>query len=338
MSILSQHLSHFTSQDPEVEVNVLDADMLLQRLDVWATLTFEEFWDGYGMAGGVVYQDCEKYPFPPLIEQMQQRGIGVYAVQEETLGLLQPGKPLVPHLLDFEDHFSLAALTSGTVPAEHALLNFLTFLDLYTVLAENQDENYVETQRIPKPNTHQVIDICLTDYLDLLDWKLLKKIISFGQIDAGVLLLPLWQGEEASLTLRLKAWGKLVDPYKPLPAGLFRDLLKLAKLGLTQLNVGVFYDYGFEAIDSEVWTVPTSDLDYTHQMRDLAAQLRKFMSNKDTVAAGIKYPHVMVINPPVVDSGLLLGADLPADLFWIDAPTYAIWNGQLHETPFRLGE
>lgn len=320
-------------------VNRLDAEVLSQRLDVWATLVFEEFWNGYGMGGGVVYQDCEKYPVPPLLKDLQSRGVGLNAVREETLNFLQQqGKPLLPHLIDFEADYSLAKLVTEEIPASAALLNFLTFEDLYALLAENQEDNLVQGQQLPTPSTHQVINICLTDYTDTPDWMRFKQILKFAHIESGVAKFPLWESENASLTLQLQVWGKLLDPYKPLPTSLFRDLLKLANLGLTQLDYAIFYDYGFNVQSFEIWSVPTSQIDYTQQIREMADKLRKFMQNKDTQAAGLKFPQILVINPPLVDAGLLQGTGLPEGDFWAEAPTYAIWGGQQLPEPFTVGE
>ncbi|EEH63849.1 hypothetical protein HMPREF0044_0868 [Gleimia coleocanis DSM 15436] len=319
--------------------NLLDADRLIQHLEVWATLMFEEFWDGYGMNGGVIYQNAENHPTKPLLKNLAQRGIGLNSSQFNTNQLLATDCfNYAPLMLDYDGDHTLKALITNPFNPQNTLLNFLTFDDFYSLLAEHQEEDLFATKRLPAPNGKQIWNICLTDYTDSPDWTQLKRILTFAETSDGTAHFKLYDDGTNSFTLVLKVWGKLIDPTEKLKPAVFRDLLKLAKLGLNQLDFAIFYDYGFTAVSNEHWQVTTTEVDYTVQIRELAGWLRKFMGNKDTQQAGVKLPKLLVVNPPLADGKILQGSDLSTGHFWVDEPTYFLLEGKLAAEPFLVGE
>lgn len=319
--------------------NLLFADELLDNLEVWATLVFEEFWEGYGMGGGIVYQNAENHPHPQLLAAIAARGIGLNSSKLATNQLLITQEfQNASTMIDYEGYETLEQLLEVPQNPNTTLLNFLTFADLYELLQSNRTDSLFVSGQLQKPSGHQIWSISLTDYLPEIDWMLFQEIVTFGHLNDGFLDFPLYSASESSLTLRLSTWGKVVPTGVALNRMLLNDLKFLAKLGITNLDYGLFFDYGFTALNEQQWQVTAAPIDYTAVIRDFADEVRQFTQLANARGVGMKMPKILVVNPPFAKTTFLRGKGLSAGDFWIDEPTRVVLAGDTCPGAFLIGE
>lgn len=303
MKLSASLQSQIESRRQAGDFNLLHGDQLIAELDVWATRLFEEFWDGYGFSGGQLYFDAENCPEPQVLEALSTKAVGLsLGLPEQVEQLEQRGSAYSNYLLDINDPQVFDAILGSETYLEHNTTAHIFSYEYFTFLWEEQAfQAHFGNPAAVKPSGHVRLRTLVSSWGNNPNWDEFKSFMKLGQVKDGTLELPLYRSADGadSLTLVVQAWGKYLPAGNyTKQSGLFRDLLKLAKLGLTNFDLTFIFEPG------GLFEVAAATADYTGSVRDLADQLRKFMQNKDTVKAGIKMPQIAFLGVPGWESAL----------------------------------
>ncbi|MCS4484085.1 hypothetical protein NXS08_01080 [Gleimia sp. 6138-11-ORH1] len=319
------------------DFNLLDGNQLVASLDVWATRLYEEFWDGYGLAGGELFFDAELCPADRVLEAIEQKQIGL------SLGLETQLKQFVnrsgsggKYLLDlnYPQLFDLI-FRSERFTQENTKVHIFSYEYFISLWKEGAFAAHFNDPDSIKPEGHWKLKTVVSSWANNPQWYEFKAFLKLGRVCAGRLELPIYESADgqSSLTLVVESWGKYlpVESYHR-QAGLFRDLLKLAKLGLTNFDLMFIFEMG-GIRQLEVNAL----IDHTEAVRDLADQLRKFMANKDTRKAGVKTPQIGFLGIPGWESapyGFVTSDGVEVGRLESDYPLYIVAGEQLEETDY----
>ncbi|MDO5060421.1 MAG: hypothetical protein Q4D73_02180 [Actinomycetaceae bacterium] len=336
MKLSASLQSQIESRRQAGDFNLLHGDLLVASLDVWATRLFEEFWDGYGFSGGQLYFDAENCPHPEVLEALSAKAVGLsLGLPDQMQQIGQRGSSYSNYLLDVNDPGVFDLILGSETYLENNTTAHIFSYEYFTSLWEEQAfQAHFANPAARKPSGHRRLRTLVSSWGNNPNWDEFKTFLKLGQIKDGKLELPLYRSVDGqdSLTLVVEAWGKYLPATNYTnQTGLFRDLLKLAKLGLTNFDLTFIFEPG------GLFEVETAAVDYTASVRDLADQLRKFMQNKDTVKAGIKTPQIAFLGIPGWESapfGLVTSQSVEVGELNPERPLYVAAGDVLAETDY----